>query len=461
MWVGGVYGGEGKRMDTAFGRRLSASSPANQFSLFLSNCSMAETSDSPAIEEIWAGNSRTFRCSTCGRTATRFAQLLRHAKTHTGVKAHWCTFCQKGFGRRDNLLRHLRCTHSIQVDATRGKPTEAAKLYPYSKSLPESPLRVIRQDGAGAGGGSTSPSDTTSVASPQRGPGAVAIALGQQLMSSIDNSSDRLMNPMNVTTIAPTLAAHPSLSDTSAANGFSNAQITAQHHITPIYANGTSYFTSYQPTYQTATGNPVYAMNPHWGSPYSTAPVSAPPPGTPLTEYQPRHASLGANVNTVAPEHEHSSLPAAAATYGSDAPWYTPPLPPGGHPGYAAMYGAALQGAGYHYQPQPQPQYQYAHHEMAAVTQTRGSMSNEHEHEHDQVDRTEDVYDDHDPNDDVPSAADWAALHDNHANEVESHSGTGGSLHDDGSVDEANMELPPLRMGMVEGKQATVTTYTQ
>ncbi|KXS10711.1 hypothetical protein M427DRAFT_61658 [Gonapodya prolifera JEL478] len=99
----------------------------------------------PVIEELRDGVSRTFRCSSCGRTAARFAQLLRHAKIHTGAKPHWCNFCQKGFGRRDNLLRHLRSTHSVQVENTHAKgQQETFAAHPYSGINLDLAIRTVQ-----------------------------------------------------------------------------------------------------------------------------------------------------------------------------------------------------------------------------------------------------------------------------------------------------------------------------
>ncbi|XP_053146182.1 zinc finger protein 397-like [Hemicordylus capensis] len=51
---------------------------------------------------------KPYKCTDCGQSFTRKANLFRHQQLHTGQKAHLCTACGRSFTRRENLVRHLR-----------------------------------------------------------------------------------------------------------------------------------------------------------------------------------------------------------------------------------------------------------------------------------------------------------------------------------------------------------------
>lgn len=55
---------------------------------------------------------RPFRCNfdQCDRTFTRNEELTRHKLIHTGVRLHACSECNKRFGRKDHLKKHVK-TH--------------------------------------------------------------------------------------------------------------------------------------------------------------------------------------------------------------------------------------------------------------------------------------------------------------------------------------------------------------
>ena len=55
---------------------------------------------------------RPYRCSYegCDRRFARNEELTRHKRIHTGVRPHKCEVCQKAFGRKDHLSKHLK-TH--------------------------------------------------------------------------------------------------------------------------------------------------------------------------------------------------------------------------------------------------------------------------------------------------------------------------------------------------------------
>lgn len=55
---------------------------------------------------------RPFACEYegCGKTFTRNEELTRHKRIHTGLRPYPCPLCQKPFGRKDHLKKHVK-TH--------------------------------------------------------------------------------------------------------------------------------------------------------------------------------------------------------------------------------------------------------------------------------------------------------------------------------------------------------------
>ncbi|EEC02493.1 zinc finger, C2H2 type, putative [Ixodes scapularis] len=55
---------------------------------------------------------RPFACEHdgCGKTFTRNEELTRHKRIHSGLRPFPCPLCQKPFGRKDHLKKHIK-TH--------------------------------------------------------------------------------------------------------------------------------------------------------------------------------------------------------------------------------------------------------------------------------------------------------------------------------------------------------------
>ncbi|KAH3749828.1 hypothetical protein DPMN_184343 [Dreissena polymorpha] len=69
----------------------------------------------------------------CGKAFVERAKLQRHQITHTGKKEFQCTYCDKSFGLKHNLLAHMNIH-------TKYKPWEC-------KSLPEPAFESARGEG--------------------------------------------------------------------------------------------------------------------------------------------------------------------------------------------------------------------------------------------------------------------------------------------------------------------------
>ncbi|KAK4669149.1 uncharacterized protein QC763_200490 [Podospora pseudopauciseta] len=60
-------------------------------------------------------------CTYCGKGFTRKEHLERHLPQHTNIKPHVCQFCKIGFSRRDLLQRHISSLHEQgPIDAITG-----------------------------------------------------------------------------------------------------------------------------------------------------------------------------------------------------------------------------------------------------------------------------------------------------------------------------------------------------
>ena len=74
------------------------------------------------------------RCGRCGRSFTTGKALGCHRKSHVSSSAAFmCEFCHTQFTRRDNLARHQKRVHSVQIGGALGEiprvgPTSTARL---------------------------------------------------------------------------------------------------------------------------------------------------------------------------------------------------------------------------------------------------------------------------------------------------------------------------------------------
>ena len=56
------------------------------------------------------------RCTVCGRGFTQQIDLQRHLTRHTGEKPFKCTLCTAQFIRADNLRKHCKDSHYVNIE---------------------------------------------------------------------------------------------------------------------------------------------------------------------------------------------------------------------------------------------------------------------------------------------------------------------------------------------------------
>lgn len=63
------------------------------------------------------------KCSMCEKSFTRRRELLRHENVHTGFKPFKCPTCSKAFSRKDKLARHEKIHNGLKKFACRICPS--------------------------------------------------------------------------------------------------------------------------------------------------------------------------------------------------------------------------------------------------------------------------------------------------------------------------------------------------
>lgn len=67
---------------------------------------------------------RDKQCERCGFRATSSTHLQRHIRArHTKEKNHICSFCQRAFSERYNMMSHLRKQHLEKKAVKKSLPT--------------------------------------------------------------------------------------------------------------------------------------------------------------------------------------------------------------------------------------------------------------------------------------------------------------------------------------------------
>lgn len=91
-------------------------------------------------QKVRTDKPRPHQCSICLRGFVRLEHLKRHALVHTQERPYVCEHCDKKFGRRDLMVRHIRklhpCTQPIEQNIN------TATNAPATKKIKQSPPEV-------------------------------------------------------------------------------------------------------------------------------------------------------------------------------------------------------------------------------------------------------------------------------------------------------------------------------
>ena len=82
-------------------------------------------------QKVRTDKPRPHQCSICLRGFVRLEHLKRHALVHTQERPFVCEHCDKKFGRRDLMVRHIRklhpCTQPIEQNINANSSAPATK----------------------------------------------------------------------------------------------------------------------------------------------------------------------------------------------------------------------------------------------------------------------------------------------------------------------------------------------
>lgn len=112
---------------------------------------------------------RPFHCDQpdCGKQFTRNEELTRHKRIHSGLKPFLCDLCQKGFGRRDHLKKHLK-THDKRRDSAQLLNVDVSHVVkPQVQIQNNSPWNLSLSSSSTSSSSSPSSSSSSSLSSPQ------------------------------------------------------------------------------------------------------------------------------------------------------------------------------------------------------------------------------------------------------------------------------------------------------
>ncbi|XP_018334019.1 zinc finger protein 577-like [Agrilus planipennis] len=73
-------------------------------------------------------NEKKFTCDYCDRKFFTRKDVRRHLVVHTGMRDFLCQFCPQRFGRKDHLVRHIKKSHSQELEQQAIPSTSSVKM---------------------------------------------------------------------------------------------------------------------------------------------------------------------------------------------------------------------------------------------------------------------------------------------------------------------------------------------